>query len=904
MRLNEKLTQVEDAAANLLQLMNFESIERSVIEDKVRAIALIQGSYSDQEIQLITRKLEERFNIKMSLGIIFSDDQYQPWLDDEKGEIEWYYWNRYKRYINNQKLPPQIIRSLDSITDQILDHLENPKKEVQWTRKGMVVGHVQSGKTGNYIGLINKAADSGYKVIIVLAGTLNSLRNQTQSRIDMGFIGINTESKTPDGVGLFDSGKNPAFFTTCNKDFRKATANSLGVSIEQITDPVILVIKKNKSTLENLIDWLKHNNRHNLKSYPTLVIDDEADHASINTSKEGDVATTINRKIRELLHLFDRSSYVGYTATPFANVFIDPENETEMLGDDLFPRDFIISLDPPTNYIGSERVFSSNSDLDIVRVADDYEDYLPLKHKKDLQIDDIPESLKNAVIVFILVRAIRMLRGQKLVHNSMLINVSRFTAVQSDVKLLVDEYLKRIHQSISNHYRLRENEALKNSFIFKMKNVFDKEFLHSGYTWHEIQLVLKASVSSIAVIEINSSSGAEPLDYDLNNYPSGRNIIAVGGMSLSRGLTLEGLSVSYFLRNSVMYDTLMQMGRWFGYRDGYADLCRIYMTAEAASWYAHISDVIDELRDEFKRMKAAGMSPKDFGLCVRSHPESLIVTARNKMRSGISVARQVSLEGRLVETSVLLKTSEALDSNRNLLKRIVKEMQGVVKPEENKNSIKQFRIPSGYLWREIPVNIIINFIKNFQNHPASQLTEQSPLINFLNRLELDGLKSWDVVLISPDKKVSGDMIVCDLVVNLQTRSVSKFGDKGIAINKEKRRVGYAVQESAGLPLKEVQIVEKQYKLENPEKKSIPGSVYRKLREQLNWNPLLILHVLNCEEEKGSQLFTDGVIAYGISFPGEPGSRRPQKLVEYIVNTVWWKNEYLDLLDDEEESYGE
>ena len=167
-------------------------------------------------------------------------------------------------------------------------------------------------------------------------------------------------------------------------------------------------------------------------------------------------------------------------------------------------------------------------------------------------------------------------------------------------------------------------------------------------------------MSPIGVVEVNSSTFAERLDYSRRNYPSGRNVIAVGGMNLSRGLTLEGLTVSYFLRNSVMYDTLMQMGRWFGYRDGYEELCRIYMTSETASWYAHISDASDELRDEFRRMKAAGMSPSDFGLCVRSHPESLIVTARNKMRKGILVTREVSLEGRLVETAMLLNSPESV----------------------------------------------------------------------------------------------------------------------------------------------------------------------------------------------------------------------------------------------------
>lgn len=631
-----------------------------------------------------------------------------------------------------------------------------------------------------------------------------------------------------------------------------------------------------------------------------LLVDDEADHASINTNKEGDVATTINRKIRKILHLFDRSSYVGYTATPFANVFIDPETESKMLGDDLFPRDFIISLDPPSNYVGSARVFSSDKDLNIVRIVNDYEDYLPLKHKKDSQPEDIPDSLKEAIKVFVLSRAIRLLREQVDVHNSMLINVSRFTAVQSNVKLLVDEYLKEIRQAIINHYKLNTSEAMKNSTLSNLQRLFDKEFAKTGHTWQQVQPLLKSAVSPIGVIEVNSSSAAEPLDYSKQNYPQGRNVIAIGGISLSRGLTLEGLTVSYFLRNSVMYDTLMQMGRWFGYRDGYAELCRIYMTAEAESWYAHISDATDELREEFKRMKAAGMSPRDFGLCVRSHPESLIVTARNKMRSGIPIARQISLEGRLVETSVLLKQVDVLEANRYLFANIIEEMLKVAKPFDSNKNPFDFKIPSGYLWSSIPANIIKIFVENFRNHPASLLTNPTPLKYYIDLLIREGMDFWDVILISPNKKGEPDKTIKGLPVNFQTRTVSKFRDIGIAVNKDKRRVGYAIQESAGLPNKETTQAEKQYKEDNPQKKSIPGSVYRKLRDVLEWKPLLILHMLDCEETKGKSLFFDGIVAYGISFPGEAGSRRPKKLVEYVVNSIYYKNEFADTFDEEEE----
>jgi hypothetical protein len=889
--MNNILVAIEDMASNLLSPKSTSEVTSETIYDAVKKTSAIMSSMyeveiTEKDIDSITKNLEARFNITMYFGTLFSED-YRPWLDNLKGEIDWYYWERYKRYL---RLPPQVIPVLDDITNQILDHLENPTKAGKWARKGMVVGHVQSGKTANYIGLVNKAADSGYKVIIILAGTLNSLRNQTQFRLDCGFIGTDTESKQPIGVGLISNEKKPAYFTTNTRDFRKSIANQIGLAIGDLT--VVFVIKKNKSTLESLIDWLKHNNRHNLKDYPLLLIDDEADNASINTNKDGDEATTINRKIRELLHLFDRSSYLGYTATPFANVFIDPETETEMLGDDLFPKNFIFSLDPPSNYVGSERIFSREADLDVTRIVNDYEDCLPTNHKIGWRPAALPLSLKEAVQIFILNRAIRLLRGEEKSHNSMMINVSRFTNVQTHVKFLVDEYLNELRQSIFNHYKLNVSDALKNSVMASLRNVFDKEYPNIDLSWGVVQSILKESISSIGVIEVNSSSMAEALDYSEKNYPQGRNVIAVGGLSLSRGLTLEGLTVSYFLRNSIMYDTLMQMGRWFGYRDGYADLCRIYMTSEAFSWYAHISDATEELRGEFKRMKAAGMSPKDFGLCVRSHPDSLIVTARNKMRTGTTVLRQVSLEGRLVETSILLKQDDALKDNRALLVNVVEEMLNVSKPQSTREK------SSGHLWINIPSGIILGFIKNFRNHPASQLTDPRPLSVYIAELNKSGIAFWDVILISPNKKDGrSEKITEQIKVNLQMRTVSTSGN-GIFINKEKRRVGYAVQESAGLPPISVSQAEELYKKENPDKKTIPGSVYRKLRSELNGKPLLILHLLDCNEEK--TIFSDGIVAYGISFPGEPGTKRPERLIEYVVNTTWWKNEYADLVDDDGE----
>jgi len=881
------LTRIEDTVSSALA--DLEEVDSKLIRQYILDMSpLLCKTYnagvgiSEESITQITRNLEARFDISMELGTLFSASEYRPWLDDAKGDFDWYFWSRYRRLLTKEKYPPQVIRSLDSITDQILDHLEDPSKEGSWSRKGMVVGHVQSGKTANYIGLVNKAADSGYRVIIILAGVLNSLRNQTQGRLDNGFIGRCTTLKQFVGVGLFCWERIPAYFTTSTADFKKSVANQIGVEIGDLKEPVVLVIKKNKSTLENLIEWLKNNNRHNLKDYPMLLIYDEADHASINTSQSGEEATTINRKIRELRRLFEKSSYLGYTATPFANVFIDPETEHEMYGDDLFPRDFIICLDPPTNYVGPDRIFSSDGDLDIVREVSDYEDTIPIKHKKELQPEDIPESLKEAVCCFILSRATRLLRGQKNSNNSMMINISRFTAVQSHLKLLVSEYVKELQQAIVGYYKLNENEALKNYRMASLKNIWLKEFSTAGHSWSEIQIILKDAVSPIGVIEVNSSASAEMLDYSQLNYPNGRNVIAIGGLSLSRGLTLEGLTVSYFLRNSVMYDTLMQMGRWFGYRDKYEDLCRIYMTSEAISWYRHISDVINELREEFKRMKKAGMSPRDFGLCVRSHPESLIVTARNKMRTGTPVFREVSLEGRLIETSVLLRSDDIIKHNLQVLQTMVLSA---------KQDGHETGTSNGYLWENVSVEYVKQFIKSFLNHPASQLTEKNPVGEYIKLLESQGTRDWDVILVSltKDNKTTIKTDTGGYSVITQERKAIEYAGNGIAINK--RRVASRGLEKAGLSEEKIEGVKNQYSIKN-----IPDHAYRSVRTK----PLLMLHLLDCKKNEIEPVLTSEIAAWGISFPGTAGSRKPEGLVKYIVNTTWWDKEYSDLLEEEEE----
>ena len=553
-------------------------------------IGLLRRSFpsvTDEEANELALWFEEVHGVTMRDGAALQDTGFEPWLEDARSGLDPYYWDRYHNFLVSKDFSGHVLATLDDVTDRILGFLENPNRPGEWDRRGMVLGHVQSGKTANYTGLVCKAADAGYKVIVIIAGIHNNLRNQTQRRIDEGFVGFDSTSnllrktlpsQTVVGVGRFDFRRRPAAFTTSQRDFNKIIADSVGVPLQNLVEPAVFVIKKNPSTLRNLIEWLTaHNAQRGTSTIrePMLLIDDEADNASINIRHRQDEVSRINGQIRQLLRLFDRSCYVGYTATPFANIFIDPDSDDEMLGHDLFPRDFIVSLDPPDNYFGATKVFSDDAER-IVRHVDDHADVLPLKHRIDHHVTELPETLEAAVRVFVVARAIRLARGHVGRHNSMLVNVSRFVAVQGQIRNEIHRLVGRIRGSARVNGSRPPAQATRDPEIAALRQAFEEHYVDScGVFWPDVQSRLHESASAVNVVEVNSRA-AGSLDYAAHET-SGLNVIAVGGFSLSRGLTLEGLVVSYFLRNSMMYDTLLQMGRWFGYRRGYEDLCRVWM---------------------------------------------------------------------------------------------------------------------------------------------------------------------------------------------------------------------------------------------------------------------------------------------------------------------------------------
>ncbi|TIP24251.1 MAG: hypothetical protein E5X67_29845 [Mesorhizobium sp.] len=730
-------------------------------------------------------------------SVLTADDGHVPWLDEHRELIEWRYWERYRSYLIGRRLPNSAINSLNRVTDRALGLLGNPAADPPFDRRGMVVGDVQSGKTGNYTGLICKAADAGYKVIIVLAGLNNNLRSQTQIRLDEGFVGkvsvpLGESTSRFVGVGAIDPSLLVDWATNRLErgDFNLRVMSQTGH--HPGGRPFLLVVKKNNSVLQGVLNWIEttgnasdeHGRR--FRGMPLLVIDDEADNASVDTRAQKFEAgipdpkhkpTAINAKIRTILGRFDQAAYVGYTATPFANIFIHPDAETGKTFQDLFPRDFIINMPTPDNYVGAVRIFGRPSDDEdgegevedglpslIIPISDhaaskertEVFGWMPPRHGMEhvplWQGEPMPPpSLRQALQSFALVVAARRVRGQGREHNSMLVHVTRLRAVQRRVQ----EQIQETMDELANMVRYGGSDGMES-----FQTLWEEKFTPvtaalsledcPALPWSEVEPALRATIQTIKVREINGSS-ADVLDYDATR-DGGLNVVAIGGDKLARGLTLEGLSISYFLRGSTMYDTLMQMGRWFGYRPGYLDLCRLFTTADHVDWYGHIAQASEELRREFNRMEAIRATPRQFGLRVRSHP-SLTVTSRAKMRHGTEL--NVAFAGDVSETTVFSLASRPLQDNlaaaTDLIRRLSATAHHVPNPTQARDGDRIHRWEGSHLWTGSPPEAVLAFLDRFSTHEDAARANALILAKYIRRqVERAELTDWNVLLLGGD----------------------------------------------------------------------------------------------------------------------------------------------------------
>ena len=872
------------------------------------------------------RLIHARFDIKMDLGqTLTNDDDHIKWLDARRASIEPFYWNRYYELLIHSGWSKYVAATLDQATNDLLDLLGNPAEPIAWKRRGLVVGDVQSGKTASYAALICKAADAGYRMVILLTGTLENVRRQTQERMDSAFIGFDSRdfldtatlrSKRRVGVGLIDGKRDGVVFTSRDNDFRKNSASALNISLDAVREPVLVVTKKNKAVLNRLSSWLRARNadREGKIDLPLLLIDDEADNASINTRQDPTETTAINRAIRDLLGLFKRSSYVGFTATPFANIFIDPASTDDMLGDDLFPRDFIHVLEPPTNYVGMQKLFPlgdpeapDGEDAKQagagIRALDDADDWLPAGHKKDAEPGEMPESLRLALRCFLIACAVRDLRHAAGsagrgggIHRSMLVNVSRFTAVQNRVAAGLHIELEDIRRAVRLHAALGPAKAAAQSpEIAGLAAAFATEFAGCGQSWLDTLKVMHDAIAPVRVQAVNQGTGAASLDYTIMDKPPGVRVIAVGGNSLSRGLTLEGLSTSYFLRNAKAYDTLLQMGRWFGYRDGYADLCRLWLTDEADGWYRHVAEATAELKRDFARMKRRKATPREFGLRVRTHPDTLIITARNKMATGMEIVgeRGISLIGRMVDSPYLYSDRLRNDENLQLVDHFLGGLvsqYGLPTPSPHRGAV---------IWSNASALYISDLLDRFLVHIKSFEFQGDSIASFLREAADRNdpfLSTWTVALLTTGEKGPVQLASLDSVeIQAKERYVKVApGSPFLQVSGKSARVGSVRDVRHGLSIDAVRKVEKEARQAEPDLREVPEDSFRAEMQ----NPLLLIYLLRGTERDlvpggvgkkayKKRVYRDDLVlpALALHFPGIRDPDAKKHLVKYRLNRV-------------------
>jgi hypothetical protein len=670
-----------------------------------------------------------------------------------------------------------------------------------------------------------------------------------------------------------------------------------------------------------------------VEDVPLLVIDDEADYGSVDTRRQRRGAdgtidekhdpTVINQRIRQLLLYFEKSAYVGYTATPFANIFIHPGNRLPSYGDDLFPRNFITVLPAPSNYVGPAAVFGIQSDpysgivesegLPIIRFVDDADDWMPSRHRMEHVPqyegrDELPPSLREAIRAFLLACAARRARRHRNVHNSMLVHVTRLVNVQARVKEQIKLDLTNLRQRLQ-----RGDGARSPSVLEELRALWETDFVRTTVTigdpqcrpiaWEEVSRHLLPAVLAITEVrEINGTAG-DVLDY-IDHRATGLTVIAVGGDKLSRGLTLEGLTVSYFLRTSKMYDTLMQMSRWFGYRPGYLDLCRLYTTPELRDWLRDITYANEELRQEFSHMAAVGGTPLDYGLRVRSHPD-LLITAPVKMRQGTEL--QISFAGDILETIVFHKDATTINNNyraaKDLLDRLTVGGKGPSpKPTQERPGGREQPF-GGLSWTHVTAAEICRFLREYTTHEGARKVESHRLAEYIekqSRGARQDLTNWTVYV------ATGDGNEYRGLAGTPVRLVERNWHPNFDPKKSGPQSSYRIRRLLSPTDEEVDIGPDAWERafaatradweRNPNPRRRATSPERPSGRRLRWvrpttDGLLLLYPLEPDESR-SECGADGppIIGFGISFPDNPNDEK----VSYVVNPVFVGQEYEDL----------
>jgi hypothetical protein len=781
---------------NLVDLILMTMAQGGVIPDRAAVETQVDGyivgfpHLSDSKDWILSKILEVLVTAVDEAEEMVDPNDYQPWLGGEDRSA-WASWPWLKLYLRHKlRRPVSVLDELDRSTDRILDLLGDPKREGLWDRRGLVVGHVQSGKTQHYTALVAKAIDSGYKVVIILSGIHENLRQQTQERIDECISGKNSRDDfSPFGVRSYQDHyrlDDRPDQTVPDITTMTSVAGDFGAAVNRIVDiplgsvPVVLVIKKNASILRNLLKKLRGpENNLSFQKHPVLVIDDEADHSSVNAAREDEDPKRINEQIRKLLWCCDRVAFVGYTATPYANIFMDDvwvdKTETRKIdeyGSDLFPRAFIISLKAPSNYVGPEVVFGHDGDesvgippvspLPMQIAVEDADGWLPPKHRNGHNVTaDLPDSLRKALKCFILSISGRMALGQDASHGSMLVHVTRFNSVQRQVMDQIQAHMESLRELLVGGFdRESVMEQFRSLWYEEYVDKFPSFEAHPSQIndppalpdWTEVEARINPALARLTYSLVNSLT-KEGLDF-AGRTEDGLIVVAVGGDRLSRGLTLEGLSASYFLRGARAYDTLMQMGRWFGYRPGYAHLCRVFAPQAIIRNFRMIALATEELRREFGRMCYLHKTPCDYGLRIREPRGDLMVTAINKMRRGETV--KIHFAESLI--SSLDIDENDLDSNYRAFQELVESLvMSLGQPCAVDSKGYEKVGGSNRVWSEVSWDMVEPFFSDYNAGVNACLERttvagKSLLHNYIDSVRVHGdLATWTVAIIGSSR---------------------------------------------------------------------------------------------------------------------------------------------------------
>ncbi|MDJ1137342.1 Z1 domain-containing protein [Streptomyces iconiensis] len=624
-------------------------------------------------------------------------------------------WNAVKRIQREAGWPDEAVQDLDDASTRIVSLLSHPK-EREFSTRGLVVGYVQSGKTTNFTSVMAKAADRGYKLFIVLSGVHNGLRRQTQARLVQQLVHANPTRWSQ--------------LTGLDHDF-VPTENAKSYFGGSNQTHVLCVVKKNAPVLRKFAKWLESASDY-LKDAPALIIDDEADQATVATK-------TINPLIRRILDTLPKSGYVGYTASPFANVLIDPS------ADDLYPQDFIVNLPKPKGHFGTEVLFGryaldgeDPADMDdghdMVRSVpeDDVSDVRPTSRAEvEGFTPAVTDTLEQAIRYFWLSTAARRVRGTGNPHATMLIHTSVNTLVHDSFWQPLEKARIHVRGRLSDPEMLSRLRALWNA---ETTRVPAEDFGEKTVAFDELLPELPGVLDDCRVVMDNSRS-EDRLDYDKGPVVA----VAVGGNTLSRGLTLEGLSVSYFVRAVSAYDTLLQMGRWFGFRHGYADLPRIWMTDELQGWFRHVATVEAEMRRDIDVYMHEDETPLSFAVRLRTHP-SLRVTAAAKMKSAVKACS--SYGGRRVQTHYFHTNADWLLGNQRAARTLVTGAAAAAdrhdaRPEDGRHVL-----------HGVNHELVLDFLEEYSFHPKSQEGDSRLLTEYIQRrVKAGALRRWNVALI-------------------------------------------------------------------------------------------------------------------------------------------------------------